>query len=237
MPIDNWLMQIAHKVVVVVMPHPDDETVMMGGLLQRLNRLGFEVTLLCLTKGEKGRIYGCGWGRNMMEIRTQELRKALRNLGTVNLQLFSYPDAGLKMHTDWHNEIHAVLQKLQPGLVISYDPTGFSGHPDHIASSKEVFRQVSLLSHVELLWISLDKNFQRYFLTSEISNRMQPPSHELQLTLRETWRKSLALLNHWSQGLWLKPGLWIWVWWIKREYYCIASKSDDYQFTYSDYQV
>ena len=42
------------KNVLVVFPHPDDETVTCGGTINRLSRAGSAVTVLLLTRGERG---------------------------------------------------------------------------------------------------------------------------------------------------------------------------------------
>src|SRR5690242_2385231 len=57
--------------VLVIFPHADDEAVTCGGFLHRLSTSGCAVTLVILTKGERGTPDGIV-NLSLKEVRTQE---------------------------------------------------------------------------------------------------------------------------------------------------------------------
>lgn len=122
--------------VLAVFPHPDDEAVACGGTLRRLSACGATVTLLLLTKGERG---NPGGRRDdaLKAIRQAEAQEAARLLGIAELIQGDFPDGGVQDQRDGVRAYLAgAIQLLQPDLVITYDLAGLDGHPDHIACSE-----------------------------------------------------------------------------------------------------
>ena len=129
--------------------HPDDESFSVGGTLARYASEGVDVTLVCTTRGEAGMISDpvLASPENLGEVREQELRCAAAALGVGRVEFLGYRDSGMEGAED-NNHPRAyvmadrdeVIARLvgfirgqKPDVVITFDPDGAYGHPDHVA--------------------------------------------------------------------------------------------------------
>lgn len=123
--------------LLVVMAHPDDESMGCGGLILRHTRPGIDVSLICATRGEKGWIGKPPGARqeDLAKIRTAELEAAAAALAVGSLQLWDYPDGGVEGVDDGEiiDRIRKQISKVNPRAVVGWGPDGAYGHPDHIA--------------------------------------------------------------------------------------------------------
>jgi LmbE family N-acetylglucosaminyl deacetylase len=121
-----------------VLAHPDDESLGTGGILARYAAEGVETFVVTATRGERG-----WWGEEkdypglegLGKIREGELREAAKVLGVRRVDFLDYIDGDL----DQADPIEAVakivghIRRERPSVVVSFDPVGSYGHPDHIA--------------------------------------------------------------------------------------------------------
>ena len=139
------------KHVLVIFPHADDEAVNCGGTLHRLSKTGSTVTLVILTKGERG-TPDATLDEHLKAIRTKEAQSVAALLGISHLQQEDFGDGTLHMQQQaLQTFIENLIAQEKPDLLITYDLAGFYGHPDHIACSqiittlqKTTFQQISL---------------------------------------------------------------------------------------------
>ena len=127
--------------LLVVLAHPDDESLGLGGILARYAAEGVDIHLVTATRGEGGRFHEHRDGPDhpgrarLGEIREGELRAAARVLGIRDVVLLGYPDGNLDAVDP--SEIHAAIvshiRRFRPHVVITFSPDGSYGHPDHIA--------------------------------------------------------------------------------------------------------
>ena len=128
--------------ILVVFPHPDDETFALGALLARHAAEGVPITYLCATRGGAGRNMGLplqATRETLPQIREQELRAACQALGIQDLRLLGFQDRLLEFEDleDLVRPIMQVLEALQPSRVYTYYPEhGY--HPDHDTLSRAV---------------------------------------------------------------------------------------------------
>jgi LmbE family N-acetylglucosaminyl deacetylase len=122
--------------------HPDDESLGFGGTLARYAAEGIEVSLIVGTRGESGR-YGDGTEphpgpQELGRIREAELRAAAGTLGVSHIRFLDYVDGELDRAdpVEAVGRVAACLRELRPEVVITFDPFGVYGHPDHIAISQ-----------------------------------------------------------------------------------------------------
>ena len=185
----------------VVFPHPDDESVMVSGLVQRAQRLGWKVGILCLTHGERGKVHLRVRKQSLFTIREREFATAMRILQPDLIQMWSYPDGMLRQNGEWRKRLASEIQNIKPGIVITYDHTGVTGHPDHIALSSEVFDILKRSHHTQLLWPSFCGRARNWWLDRRFFDRVEEPEWRLQLTLTELLKKRAAIRAHRSQAL------------------------------------
>lgn len=121
-----------------VLAHPDDESLGMGGVLAKCAAEGVETSVITATRGEYG-WFGTAEDNpgpeQLGKIRERELRKAADVLGVHELVLLGYVDGQLDQAepAEAINLIASHIRRLQPDVVLTFDPWGAYGHPDHIA--------------------------------------------------------------------------------------------------------
>jgi LmbE family N-acetylglucosaminyl deacetylase len=229
--IEFFLKSFKNKKVLVVFPHPDDESVMTGGLVQRMQSMGMAVTVLSLTEGENGKIHVNGRGRSLREIRTGEFAKAMGILKVSDWVMWSFDDGKLRIKQGWRKRLRLFINQNNYDLVVSYDLSGVSGHPDHISLSREL---LSLLREYkfQLLWVSFLGHMKNLVVNPKVEKYLQEPEFELNLSLRESFRKWQAVFSHRSQAL---QGFLHYPWWIlifvsRCEWYTLVVKKSKYRY-------
>jgi N-acetylglucosamine malate deacetylase 1 len=114
--------------VLVVAPHPDDETIGAGGALARHAERGDHVTVVVATSGER-----TGGGRgDVAATREQECRGACRDLGVGAPVFARLPDGSLGDHV---GALAAVLASHGTGAATVYVPSLLDPHRDHRAAN------------------------------------------------------------------------------------------------------
>ncbi len=160
--------------LLAVFAHPDDEAFSSGGTLARYAERGVKVTLACSTRGEAGKITDPNLTiEDLGKHREQELRDACKALGIEAPIFLGYRDSGrlerlrkddplASINAD-PREIEAkvrdVIERVEPQVVLTFDPHGGYDHPDHI-----VIHQATLAA-----WFSsghLDGAPERLFYTA-----------------------------------------------------------------------
>lgn len=145
--------------LLLVHAHPDDESLFTGGVIAAYLRRGVRVRVLTCTLGEEGEVIGdefaglvASRADQLGGYRVGELAAALRALGPGVAPEFlggagRWRDSGMAGTPAARNprafvnaspaEAVAALVKVvldfQPGVVVTYDPGGTYGHPDHVA--------------------------------------------------------------------------------------------------------
>jgi len=132
-----------------IFAHPDDEVSSCGGAMLLNRQHGVRNILICATKGEAGEISSpeLATSSNLGLVREQELVEAARHMSVDELYFLGYRDSGMVNTADNQNpaaycnaDASAVVPRLvrfirskRPQVVITFDPTGAYGHPDHLA--------------------------------------------------------------------------------------------------------
>lgn len=126
--------------ILAVFPHPDDEVTVAGTLI-KLKENGHHITLICLTRGEKGKSSGIEDELELARLRTEEMVKSAEIIGVDSLILEDYPDSGIEMlgMDSLKRIIHQLILTNVPDVLLSYDSkVGLYGHPDHRLTGKAV---------------------------------------------------------------------------------------------------
>ena len=141
----------------------------MGGALASHAAWGVAIRLVTTTSGEEGEIRqeGAATRETLGSIRRVELSCAVRALGLAELEVLSYRDSGMagapsnKHPRAFINApaeevvelLVAEIRRYRPQVVLTFEPGGLYGHPDHIAISNhttQAFKQASDQSHPSL---------------------------------------------------------------------------------------
>jgi LmbE family N-acetylglucosaminyl deacetylase len=121
--------------LVVVAPHPDDEVLGAGGLLQCMHHLGVEVTIVVVTDGEGSHPVARTLGVDIARTRARESAVALDRLGCgpARVTRLGLPDGAVA--TDLPRLTEA-LSELLGSDDLCLTPWRFDGHPDHDATGE-----------------------------------------------------------------------------------------------------
>jgi mycothiol S-conjugate amidase len=146
----HWLDQAPReRTLLVVYAHPDDESFGNAGTIARYSGAGVAVHYACATRGECGSVTAevlAGYA-NIAELRTAELACAAQALGLAAVHYLGYRDSGMPGTADNQHpdalvqapqdrvtgQIVALIRALRPQVLLTFDPYGGYGHPDHIA--------------------------------------------------------------------------------------------------------
>ena len=138
--------------ILVVRPHPDDESSATGGMLAHYHARGVRTGVAMCTGGEEGEIHDPdldpetdAW--RLGEIRERELHAACAILGVAEVRMLGYRDSGMQgMPANAHPAAFAqanpfeaagrlvrIIRELRPLVMVTEPVGGGYGHPDHIA--------------------------------------------------------------------------------------------------------
>ncbi|REE72514.1 N-acetyl-1-D-myo-inositol-2-amino-2-deoxy-alpha-D-glucopyranoside deacetylase [Rhodococcus wratislaviensis] len=148
---------MSERRLLLVHAHPDDETLTTGGTIARYAAEGADVHVLTCTLGEEGEVIGEEWAQLVADAADQlggfrigELTSALSCLGAGRPRFLlgagHFRDSGMAgtasaadprafVNADLDSvtaAMVAVIRELRPHVVVTYDPDGGYGHPDHI---------------------------------------------------------------------------------------------------------
>jgi N-acetyl-1-D-myo-inositol-2-amino-2-deoxy-alpha-D-glucopyranoside deacetylase len=136
--------------------HPDDETLTTGATIAHYAARGARVQVVTCTLGEEGEVIGDRWTMLAVDhadqlggYRVGELTAALRTLGADGPTFLGgagrWRDSGMVGTPARHRQrfidaddretvgaLVATIRELRPHVVVTYDPQGGYGHPDHI---------------------------------------------------------------------------------------------------------
>lgn len=153
--------------VMVVAPHPDDESIGCGGAIALHRLAGDPVTVVFLTSGEAGLPQVPPLDAQLR--RELEACAACEELGVRRWHFLRHPDARLSEQADAAtSQLRKLLQKVEPALL--YVPHPGEWHPDHQAAAR-IARTASGKSR-ELLGYEVWTPLDHYDRATDISNVM-----------------------------------------------------------------
>lgn len=155
-----------HTHVVIVYPHPDDESFGGAGTIRQFRKQEVPVTYLCGTLGEMGRNMGNPPFANresLPKIREQELEDACRYLD-IDYELLGFRDKTIEFEPleEVAARVKQALDKINPSLVITHYP-GHGVHPDHDALAEgtiEAVRQMPADERPTVWTAAITNNFE-----------------------------------------------------------------------------
>jgi N-acetyl-1-D-myo-inositol-2-amino-2-deoxy-alpha-D-glucopyranoside deacetylase len=155
--------------LLLVHAHPDDESITNGATMAKYAAEDVHVTLVTCTLGEEGEVIPPDLAHlasdrddTLGEFRIGELAAAMAELGVTDHRFLGgpgrYRDSGMMgvPHNDradcfWRADLDeaaahlvAVVREVRPQVLVTYDPNGGYGHPDHIQAHRVAMRAADL---------------------------------------------------------------------------------------------
>jgi LmbE family N-acetylglucosaminyl deacetylase len=223
--------------LMAVHAHPDDEASGTGGVLARYAAEGVRTVLVTCTDGRCGDAPGGvkpgepGHDPDAVAAaRLAELEASAAILGVTDLEVLGYPDSGMAGWStndapgsfwttpvvDAAGRLAVLMDHYRPDVVVTYDPNGFYGHPDHIQAHRITMSALEKTgSTAKVYWTTMPHSTMAKFgeMAREAGMEMpdEPPSDLPEIGLPDdqitTWvdvtafadRKFAALGAHASQ--------------------------------------
>ena len=180
--------------VLAVFAHPDDEGFGCGGTLAALVAEGHQVTLVCATNGDVGEISdpSLATPETLWQVRQGELRSAMDVTGIEDVRFLNYRDSGMPGWEDNNHpgslfqapeeevvdQLESMIRELTPDLVITHDPTGGYGHPDHMTICQRTQAAVERCrddSGPLLYYVCFPRSFFQRMWNKMVELELRPP--------------------------------------------------------------
>ncbi|WP_369233471.1 N-acetyl-1-D-myo-inositol-2-amino-2-deoxy-alpha-D-glucopyranoside deacetylase [Streptomyces sp. R21] len=161
--------ELPDRRLLLVHAHPDDESINNGATMAKYAAEGAHVTLVTCTLGEEGEVIPPGLAHlapdredTLGPYRTGELAAAMKELGVTDHRFLGGPgrfrDSGMMGVEQNHRagafwaagldeaaaHLVEVIREVRPQVLVTYDPDGGYGHPDHIQAHRVAMRGAEL---------------------------------------------------------------------------------------------
>ncbi|GHA72687.1 N-acetyl-1-D-myo-inositol-2-amino-2-deoxy-alpha-D-glucopyranoside deacetylase [Streptomyces termitum] len=155
--------------LLLVHAHPDDESINNGATMARYAAEGALVTLVTCTLGEEGEVIPPGLAHlapdredRLGPHRVGELAAAMAELGVTDHRFLGgagrFRDSGMmgvaqneRPGAFWSTPVDEaaaplveIVREVRPQVLVTYDPDGGYGHPDHIQAHRVAMRAAEL---------------------------------------------------------------------------------------------
>jgi N-acetyl-1-D-myo-inositol-2-amino-2-deoxy-alpha-D-glucopyranoside deacetylase len=155
--------------LLLVHAHPDDESINNGVTMAKYAAEGLQVTLVTCTLGEEGEVVPPALAHlapdrddRLGPHRAGELATAMKELGVGDHRFLGgagrFRDSGMmgapqnhRAGAFWDADVDEaaaylveVIREVRPQVLVTYDPNGGYGHPDHIQAHRVATRAVEL---------------------------------------------------------------------------------------------
>ncbi|ANW18317.1 N-acetyl-1-D-myo-inositol-2-amino-2-deoxy-alpha-D-glucopyranoside deacetylase [Streptomyces clavuligerus] len=155
--------------LLLVHAHPDDESINNGATMALYAATGAQVTLVTCTLGEEGEVIPPGLAHlapdredRLGPHRRAELAAAMKELGVADHRLLGgagrFRDSGMmgveqnrRERAFWRTPVDEaagylveIIRSVRPQVLVTYDPDGGYGHPDHIQTHRVAVRAADL---------------------------------------------------------------------------------------------
>ncbi|MGW3655805.1 N-acetyl-1-D-myo-inositol-2-amino-2-deoxy-alpha-D-glucopyranoside deacetylase [Streptomyces sp. NPDC005151] len=155
--------------LLLVHAHPDDESINNGATMALYAARGARVALVTCTRGEEGEVIppelahlAADRDDTLGDHRIGELAAAMKELGVTDHRFLGGPgrfrDSGMmgaeqnhRPGAFWNTDVDEaagylveVIRSVRPQVLVTYDPDGGYGHPDHIQAHRVAMRAADL---------------------------------------------------------------------------------------------
>ncbi|MFJ8072930.1 N-acetyl-1-D-myo-inositol-2-amino-2-deoxy-alpha-D-glucopyranoside deacetylase [Streptomyces sp. NPDC096176] len=155
--------------LLLVHAHPDDESINNGATMALYAAAGAQVTLVTCTLGEEGEVIPAELAHlapdredRLGQHRIGELAAAMKELGVTDHRFLGGPgrfrDSGMmgleqnrREGAFWSADVDEaagylveIIRSVRPQVLVTYDPDGGYGHPDHIQTHRVAMRAAEL---------------------------------------------------------------------------------------------
>ncbi|MDZ7744426.1 MAG: PIG-L family deacetylase [Candidatus Saccharibacteria bacterium] len=211
--------------IVGVWAHPDDESFTSAGLMSIATANEQSVACITATRGEAGVQDEIKWPADKLHaVRESEMNAAMKVIGVKHHHWLGYKDGACQdvPHHEAISKIGELLKIYQPDSIITFPPSGGTGHMDHVSVSRwalqaaeqycpsaTVYFTVDLKEQYERYFKELDEQFDIYFNLEE-PNLVKAKDCDMFLQLPEniarTKCEALRVMPSQTEGMFKQVG-------------------------------
>ena len=148
-------MSVTSQAILVISPHPDDESLGCGGTIKLLTESGVRVDVLYLTSGE----LGCESPESadpaakarLSKVRAEEAREACRVLGVQEVDFLDGTDGQLGDQPHLADDLLARMSSVSYSRV--FCPWPHEKHPDHAAAFRWLRQALMQIKSPLQVWL------------------------------------------------------------------------------------
>jgi LmbE family N-acetylglucosaminyl deacetylase len=195
--------------------HPDDETILAGGTLALLARLGVRVHYLCATRGEGGETGEpqlCGEAE-LGAVREKEMGCAVEQLGGSSLAFLDFvdprvgPEGQLFPYTQdvdvLTSQVVESLRRVRADALITHGSNGEYGHPAHLLTHQAARAALEILASNAPLLYTVSASFPDH-PRPRIANPDDPAHLILDITPAMAAKTQAALCHRTQHALFVR---------------------------------
>ncbi len=184
--------------MLVLAPHPDDETLGCGGTLALHREQGDPVRILFLTDGSAGDPAGHYPADRYVAIRRAEARQACAVLGVGDLLFWDLPDSKLATVGDLGERLLDASRAFDPDTL--YYPSGQELHSDHWAAGAHVERlhgvgRLRCASYAYEVWTAIQQPTHLVDITPVLARKEAALTHYPSQLRYNDYRPKILGLN------------------------------------------
>jgi len=140
--------------ILILSPHPDDETIGMGGTINKLSKLHHEIFLCIITDGSSNK----NGDKKKSKNRKEDCKKVGRFLGIKKIIFLDFPDTRLMEipQVEINSSIEKIITKINPDIL--FIPPENDLHTDHskvhncaLVSSRSLTNNIKQIYSYEIL--------------------------------------------------------------------------------------
>jgi len=137
--------------VLVIAPHPDDETLCCAGTIMNFIEKGDKVKVVIVTDGRYGapseELRGT---EELVRIRREEAIRVFELLGVKDYEFLNFEDSKVVQQSrEVEERLKKLLESYKPDVVFA--PSPFDSHPDHSEIGK-IIKKLSPNAYFYLIW-------------------------------------------------------------------------------------
>ena len=136
--------------ILVLAPHPDDETLGCGGTIALYAGMGKEVCAAIISKGEAVNVKA----ENIADLRRKETYRAAEILQIRQVIFMDFPDTALNtFYDEVKQSIRDLMQTFKPDIVFAPSPMDL--HEDHVVVSRIAMSLMQELSSFKVAFYEI----------------------------------------------------------------------------------
>jgi len=138
--------------VLVIAPHPDDETLCCAGTIMNFIEKGDKVKIVIVTDGRYGSLDEKLRGtEELVKIRKEETIRVFKLLGVEDYEFLNFEDSKVpQKRKEVEEKLAEILKNYNPDIVFA--PAPFDSHPDHSEVGK-IVRRLFPNAYFYLFWV------------------------------------------------------------------------------------